>query len=263
MVLLINIGNTSVAVGGCEGETILFTGSCESSLRRTEDEYALTVKGILELNGHRPEEVEGGILSTVVPELGKVVGRAMERLTGRKFLQVGSGIRTGLNIRMDHPAQLGSDLVANAVAANAKYPKPLVIFYLGTATTLSVLDGTGNYLGGMIIPGVQTSLNALSAQAAQLPEIPVAMPQRVIGRNTVECMQSGTIYGCAAMLDGLLDRVEEELQKPVTAVATGRMIDMVLPACRRTILPEPNLSLEGLRLLYQRNLQPRQPRRKG
>ncbi len=262
MVLLIDIGNTSVAVGGCEGERMCFTGSCATDLKKTEDEYALTVKGILELNGCSADQVEGGMISSVVPALRGVVHRAMERLTGKRFLQVGSGIKTGLNIRMDNPAQLGSDLVVNAVAANAKHPKPLVVFYLGTATTVSVLDRTGSYLGGMIIPGLQTSLDALSARAAQLPEIPVAMPQKVIGRNTIECMQSGAIYGCAAMLDGLLTRVEQELGEPVTAVATGRMIDTVLPACQREILPEPNLSLEGLRLLYYKNTQERKPGRR-
>lgn len=253
MVLLIDIGNTNVALGGCEGDILTFTGSCSSDQKRTEDEYALIIKGILELNGHSAKDIEGGIISSVVPSLRGVLYHAMERLTGKQFLMVGSGIKTGLNIRMDNPAELGSDLVVNAVAASAKYPKPLVFFYLGTATTLSVLDGQGNYLGGMIIPGLRSSAEALSAQAAQLPSIPLTRPQRVIGRNTVECMQAGAIYGCAAMLDGLVERVEAELGEPVTAIATGSFINIVLPACRRTIFPEPNLRLEGLLILYQKN----------
>lgn len=253
MILLIDIGNTIMAIGGCEGEKLVFTGSCASDLKKTEDEYALTVKGILELNGFCAADIEGGIISSVVPSLRPVMDRAMKRITGRKFLIVGSGIKTGLNIRMDNPASLGSDLVVNAVAASAKYPKPLLIFYLGTATTVSVIDRNGNYLGGMIIPGLRISADALSAQAAQLPAVPLTHPQRIIGKNTVECMQSGILVGCAAMLDGLVDRMEEELGEPATAIATGSLIDAVLPLCRRTILPEPYLRLEGLRLLYWKN----------
>lgn len=253
MVLLIDIGNTNAAIGGCQGDRLLFTGSCASELKKTEDEYALTIKGILELNGCAPQDVEGGIISSVVPALRSVFFNAMERLTGHQFLMVGSGIKTGLNIRMDNPAQLGSDLVVNAVAACAKYPKPLVFFYMGTATTLSVIDRNGAYLGGMIIPGLRISSDALSAQAAQLPAITLSMPQRVIGRNTIECMQSGAIYGCAAMLDGLVDRIEAELGEPVTAIATGGLIQAVLPACRRKLIPDPNLRLEGLLILYQKN----------
>ncbi|MCD8190011.1 MAG: type III pantothenate kinase [Clostridiales bacterium] len=253
MVLLIDVGNTNVAIGGCEGDRLCFTGSCASDLKKTEDEYALTVKGILELNGFTASQVEGGIISSVVPHLRTVLYQAMKLLTGHAFLLVGSGIKTGLNIHMDNPAQLGSDLVVNAVAANAKYPKPLVFFYMGTATTLSVLDKKGTYLGGMIIPGLRISTDALSAQAAQLPAIPLAMPQRLIGRNTVECMQAGAVYGWASMLDGLVDRVEEELGEPVTAIATGGLLQVVLPACRRHIIPDPHLRLNGLLILYQKN----------
>lgn len=253
MILLIDIGNTIMAIGGCEGEKLVFTGTCASDLKKTEDEYALTMKGILELNGFSPDDIEGGIISSVVPSLRPVMYQAMKRITGHQFLIVGSGIKTGLNIRMDHPAALGSDLVVNAVAASAKYPKPLLIFYLGTATTVSVIDRSGNYLGGMIIPGLRISSDALSARAAQLPAIPLTYPQRLIGKNTVECMQSGIIVGNAAMLDGLVERMEEELGEPATAIATGSFIDAVLPHCKREIIPEPHLRLEGLRLLYWKN----------
>lgn len=253
MVLLIDIGNTNIAIGGCVGESLRFTGSCASDLKRTEDEYALTIKGILELNGCSPRDIEGGIISSVVPALRHVLSHAMKILTGRQFLMVGTGIKTGLNIRMDNPAQLGSDLVVNAVAAAAKYPKPLVIFYMGTATTLSVIDRKGTYLGGMIIPGLRISAEALTAQAAQLPAFNLTMPQRVIGKNTIECMQSGAVYGWAAMMDGLVDRIEEELGESVTAIATGELLSMVLPVCRRHIIPEPHLRLEGLLILYQKN----------
>lgn len=253
MILLIDIGNTIAAIGGCIGEQIVFTGSCASDRKKTEDEYALTIKGILELNGYSPADIEGGIISSVAPSLRPVFYEAMKRLTGRKFLMVGSGIKTGLNIRMDNPAALGSDLVVNAVAACAKFPKPLVIFYLGTATTVSVIDRNSNYLGGMIIPGLRISAEALSARAAQLPVVPLTRPQRMIGKNTVECMQSGIMNGWAAMLDGLTERMEEELGETATVVATGCYLGELLPLCKKEITPAPNLRLEGLRLLYWKN----------
>lgn len=253
MILLIDIGNTIAAIGGCVGDQLVFTGSCASDLKKTEDEYALTIRGILALNGYTPADIEGGIISSVAPSLRPVFYQAMKRLTGHKFLIVGSGIKTGLNIRMDNPASLGSDLVVNAVAACDRFPKPLIIFYLGTATAVSAIDRNGNYLGGMIIPGLGISAEALSARAAQLPVVPLSRPQRMIGKNTVECMQSGILNGYAAMLDGLVERLEEELGEPATTVATGCYIDTVLPLCRRDIIPAPNLRLEGLRLLYWKN----------
>lgn len=253
MLLLIDIGNSTITIGGCDGVNILFTSGCASELKKTADEYALTFQGILALKGYTAQDVEGGIISSVVPALRSVVQKAMEKLTGRTFLMVGSGIKTGLNIRMDSPAQLGSDLVVNAVAASARYPKPLVFFYLSTATTLSVIDRNGAYLGGMIMPGLQISMDALAAQAAQLADVSLCTPQRMIGRNTVECMQSGAVYGWASMLDGLIERIEQELGEPVTAVATGDFLDVVLPCCRRKLIADPDLPLEGLRILYQKN----------
>lgn len=254
MVLLIDIGNTVAAIGGCDGAKMLFTGHCGSDLKKTEDEYALTIKGILELNGYSAGDIEGGIISSVVPALRPVMYQAMKRLTGHRFLMVGSGIKTGLNIRMDNPAALGSDLVVNAVAACDKYQeRPLLIFYLGTATTVSVIDRNSNYLGGMIVPGLRISADALSERAAQLPMVPLSRPQRIIGRNTVECMQSGILIGCAAMLDGIVERIEEELGESVTAIATGCYMEAVLPLCKRSIRSEPDLRLEGLRLLYWKN----------
>lgn len=253
MILLIDIGNTSVSLGVCQGDRICFTGSCASDLKKTADEYALTVKGILALHEVTPGDIEGGILSSVVPSLRPVLRDAMERLTGHSFLMVGSGLKTGLNIRTDNPAQTGNDLIVSAVAASARYSRPMVLIGLGTATTLSVIDEKGAYIGGMIVPGLRVSSDALSGRAAQLPEVPLAVPQRVIGKNTVECMQSGALYGCAAMLDGLLDRLEAELGAPCTAVATGSWAELVLPLCKRDIISDPTLRLRGLLILYRKN----------
>jgi type III pantothenate kinase len=177
----------------------------------------------------------------------------VRRLTGKTFLVVGSGLKTGLNIRTENPDKLGSDLVVDAVAAAAKYPKPTVIFDMGTATTLSVLDKQGRYIGGMIVPGMRVSVDALSAQAAQLPYINLDTPNEVIGKNTVDCMQAGVVYGHAAMLDGLIDRVEDALGSPVTAVITGGLSRIVVPHCRRDIIYDENLLLDGLMILYEKN----------
>ena len=253
MILAIDIGNTNTVLGCLEGERLLFTLRVRSDRDKTSDEYSLLIDGLLRHQGVDPEVLEGGILSSVVPELRTVMANAMKQLTGKKFLAVGAGLKTGLDIRTDNPAQLGADLVVDAVAALAKYRPPLAIFDMGTATTLSVLDKNGAYLGGMIIPGLRLSVDALSARAAQLPYIHLGEPERLIGTNTIDCMQSGAIYSSAAMLDGLLDRVEEELGCPVTAVATGGLIGAVLPYCRRAIHYDENLMLEGLCLLYRKN----------
>jgi type III pantothenate kinase len=262
MILCIDIGNTNLVMGGYEGERLCFQGRCGTDRRKTAEEYALLVQGILQLHRVRVEDITGGILSSVVPPLRQVMQKAMELLTGKRFLLVSSGVKTGLNIHMDIPSQLGSDLVADAVGAAAKYPKPIVFFDMGTATTLSVIDRKGCYLGGMIMPGLRISVDALADNAAQLPTVTLAPPERVIGQNTVECMQSGAIYGHAAMLDGLIDRVEAELGEPATAVATGGLAGVILPCCKRHIHLDETLQLDGLRLIYEKNQQHRQEKRK-
>lgn len=253
MILTIDIGNTNTVLGCWQGEKLILTVRLHTNRDQTADEYCLLVAGLLKNRGIAPGEISGGILSSVVPELRKVMKDAMELMTGRGFLCVGAGLKTGLNIRMDNPAQLGADLVVDAVAALAKYPPPLAIFDMGTATTMSVIDETGAYLGGMIIPGLRLSVDALSARAAQLPYIPLGPPERFIGSNTIDCMQSGAVYGSALMIDGLIRRTGEELGRPVTAVATGGLMAVVHPFCREPLHYDENLMLEGLYLLYKKN----------
>lgn len=253
MILAIDVGNTNTVIGGIRAGELQFTLRIRSDRNKTVDEYVLLLKGLLELHSVQLEGVEGGILSSVVPELKTVLFDAMHRLTGKRFLVVGSGIKTGLNIRMDYPAQLGADLVVDAVSALARYTPPIAIFDMGTATTMSVIDKEGNYIGGMIIPGLRLSVDSLSARTAQLPYIHLGAPPRLIGTNTVDCMQAGAIYSNAAMLDGLADRVEEELGQPVTVVATGGLMSTILPYCKRQIHYHENLLLEGLYILYNKN----------
>lgn len=197
--------------------------------------------------------IEGGILSSVVPYLKTVVCSAVKKLISKQLIVVNPGMKTGLNILIDNPSKLGSDLVVDAVAAVSKYPTPLAIFDLGTATTLSVIDCEGSYRGGMIIPGMRVAVDALSAHAAQLPYINIEPPEKLIGTNTVSCIQSGLIYGNAAMLDGLLERVELELGMSVTGIITGGLANIVLPFCHKKLIYDENLLMDGLKILYDKN----------
>ena len=175
------------------------------------------------------------------------------KVTGLTPMVVGPGINTGLNIQMDNPASVGSDLIVAAVAALQEYTAPLMLIDMGTATTITVVYQGNNYIGGAIIPGVRVSAEALSSRAAQLPGIQLDRPKRAIGKNTIECMRSGIMYGAAAMLDGMVERMEAELGKPVTVVATGGIAQFVVPLCKREIKLEKNLLLKGLNLLYKKN----------
>lgn len=258
MILTIDIGNMNILLGGFEGECLTFTGRCASDRSRTEDEYYLLIRDILGMYGVTPDQIEGGILSSVVPSLRTIVCSALERLTGRRFLVVGPRLKTGLNIRIDDPGELGSDMVVSAVAALAKYPKPIAIFDMETATTLSVINKEGAYLGGALIPGLRVSVDAMSASAAQLPYITLTPPAKLICSSTVSCMQSGAVYGFAAMIDGLSDGVAEELGEKPTILLTGSASKLVAPYCKRNIHLDENLQLEGLRILYEKN----QPKRK-
>ena len=253
MILTIDIGNTNTVLGCWQGEKLLLTLRLHTNRDQTADEYCLLVRQLLESRGVDPAGLSGGILSSVVPELRMVMKEAMRLMTGKTFLCVGAGLKTGLDIRMDNPAQLGADLVVDAVAALAKYKPPLVIFDMGTATTMSVIDGSGAYRGGLIIPGLRLSVDALSARAAQLPFIHLGEPEHFIGSNTIDCMQSGAVYGSALMIDGLIARTAEELGRPVTAVATGGLMALIHRFCRADLRYDADLMLEGLYILYKKN----------
>lgn len=254
MLLAIDAGNSHIVLGCMEGDALRFTARLCTDRAKTRDEYALLLRSLFELHRVDPAVVEGAILSCVVSELTEVLCRAVDAVIGHRPLVVGAGIKTGLNIKIDDPAQLGADLVVGAVAATEKYPKPLIIFDMGTANTMSVIDKEGRFLGGAILAGLQLSVDSLSSGTSQLPHIQLSVPKRVVCSNTVECMQSGAVYGHAAMLDGLIDRVEEELGTPMAAVvATGGLAPMVVPLCKRSIAVEESLMLRGLKLIYEKN----------
>ena len=253
MILAIDIGNTNIVLGGLEGEKILFEARMATDLIKTSDQYCAELKNMLALFEVAPESVSGSIISSVVPPVLNSVKTAIRKLTGKACLVVGPGIRTGLNIRMENPTEVGSDLIVAAVAAIAEYGAPLLLVDMGTATTITAVDETGAFVGGCICPGVKISMEALTGRTAQLPGISLDEPQKDIGKNTRDCMRSGIMFGAAAMLDGLLDRMEAELGTPVKVVATGGISRFVIPLCKRELIYDRSLMLKGLGLLYRRN----------
>ena len=254
MILAIDIGNSNIVLGCMEQETILFEARMATDRIKTSDQYCAELKNMLDLFGVDYHAVEGTIISSVVPQVMNSIRTAVHKLTGKPPLTVGPGLKTGLNIRIDNPAQAGSDLIVAAVAAIRDYGTPLIIIDLGTATTITVVDKNGTFIGGSILPGLKLSLNALTQGTAQLPGISLEAPRRVIGRNTVDCMQSGAMYGTACMLDGMIQRMEEELGYACTVVATGGIAKFVTPLCRREIILDKGLLLKGLGILYRRNV---------
>lgn len=253
MILAIDIGNTNIVLGCIDQKKTRFIERVSTVRTKTELEYAIVIKSVLDLNGVRAEELEGGIICSVVPQITNVMRVATEKILRKQVLVVGPGIKTGLNILMDNPAQLGSDRVAGAVAGINEYLAPLAIIDLGTATTVCVIDGKRNYIGGMILPGVMVSLDSLTMRASQLQGISLEAPKRMIGKNTADCMKSGVIYGSAAMIDGLIDRLEEELGQELTVVATGGLSKVIIPHCKRNIILDDDLLLKGLQIIYHKN----------
>ena len=254
MIFAIDVGNTHIVLGCLEGDSLLFTARVHTDRAKTADEYALIFRNLCDLHQIDRSQVEGAVLSSVVSELTDTLCGAVELVIHHRPLVVGAGIKTGLNIKIDDPGQLGADLVVAAVAATARHPKPLIIFDMGTANTMSVIDRDGRFLGGAILAGLRLSVDSLSSGTSQLPRIQLSVPPRVVCSNTVECMQSGALYGHAAMLDGLIDRVEDELREPMASViATGGLAHMVIPLCRRDITVEEDLMLQGLKVIYEKN----------
>ncbi len=253
MILAVNIGNSNISVGGVQGKNIVFQARLRTDLTKTSDEYAIDLKMLLSIREIPLEQIEGAILASVVPQVLNSMKTALSKLSARNILVVGPGIKTGLNIRIDNPAQTGADLVVGCVAALKLHKPPLIVINMSTATTLMALDASGALIGGSICPGVRISMEALTDRSALLPGIQLDQPKRTIGRNTVECMRSGIMMGTASMLDGLIQRMEKELGGPATVVATGRIGQYVLPLCNTPILYERDLIIQGLAAIYAEN----------
>jgi type III pantothenate kinase len=253
MLLAIDIGNTNIVIGCIRDDVIEFKARIATDHTRTSDQYGVEIKNMLEAFGIRREDISDCIISSVVPPVFNSVRTGVIKVIGKQPMVVGPGLKTGLDIHVDTPSQVGSDRIVIAVAALAEYQAPLILMDLGTATTVEVVTPPKTYIGGVIFPGVKLSLDALTNRAAQLPGISLDKPKQVIGKNTVDCMRSGMMYGTAAMLDGVIERMEEELGCKCTLVATGGMAQFITPLCRREIILEKNLLLKGLNIIYKKN----------
>lgn len=258
MILAIDIGNSNITIGGVEDEKIIFEARMATDRIKTSDQYSVELKNLIELFKVDLEAIDGCIVASVVPPVSNSFYTAIRKVLGIQPMVVGPGIKTGLNILVDNPAQVGSDLIVAAVAALKVAKPPMAIVDMGTATTITVIDENGAFLGGSICTGVKISMEALTSRTAQLPAISLEQPKRVIGRNTVECMQSGLMVGTAAMLDGLVDRMEEEMGQKLTVIATGGIARFVIPMCRREVIYERDLLLKGLAILYKNNVKRRE-----
>ena len=253
MLLAIDIGNTNLVIGCIHDDKILFKARIATDRTRTSDQYGVEIKSILEAYGVKRSDIEDCIISSVVPPVFNSVRTGVIKIIGKQPMVVGPGLKTGLNIHVDVPSQVGSDRIVIAVAALAEYKAPLLLMDLGTATTIESVEPDNVYMGGVIIPGVRVSLDALTSRAAQLPGISLDQPKQVIGKNTVDCMRSGMMYGTAAMIDGLVERMEEELGHRCTLIATGGLAQFITPLCKREIILDKDLLLKGLNIIYRKN----------
>ena len=254
MILTIEIGNSTITLGGVEGQEIRFECRINTDRVKTSDTYCIDLKTLFEIYGVELDAIEGVIISSVVPQVLNSVRTAIRKLLGKEPMVVGPGLKTGLNIRLENPGQMGAGLVAADVAALREHKPPLIIIDMGTATSISVLDKTGAHLGGCICPGMKISLDALTRQTSLLPGIQLDRPEKALGRNTADAMRSGIMYGTAAMLDGLIDRFREELDCEFTIIATGGLAKRVVPLCRHEIIYDHHLVAKGLAALYRDNL---------
>ncbi|HEZ7987186.1 MAG TPA: type III pantothenate kinase [Ruminococcus sp.] len=254
MLLAVDIGNTNI-VFGCvdENDNVKLFERISTNHNATSAEYAVLIKTLLEMNGYSTDNISDAIMSSVVPSVTNTVKEAVKKLFHTDIMVAGPGVKTGLNILIDNPAQLGSDQAVDAVAAIKEYPVPLIVIDMGTATTISVIDNNKCYLGGLIMTGMGVAADALITRTAQLPKINLEAPSKVIGTNTIDCLKSGMLYSNACAIDGIVERIEDELGKKCTVVATGGLSDLVIPLCKRKIIIDSSLLIKGLAIIYRKN----------
>ncbi len=253
MVLAIDIGNTHILLGCFEDRKILFKELLSTDRSYTDLEYASLIKSALEFNVASFDQIEGAIVSSVVPSVTGTIKIAIERFAQVTPVVVGPGVKTGLKIKIDNPAQLGSDLVVSAVAGIKEYGVPQINIYMGTATAFSLIDSEKTFLGTSIGAGMGIASEALSSKTSQLPNVAFETPKKVIGTNTVDSMKSGLICQNAALIDGMIDRIEEEYGDKCVIVATGRYASIVTPLCRHKVICDMELILKGLIEVYFKN----------
>ncbi len=253
MILAIDIGNTHIVLGGITDGSVDFMARLSTNHIKTEDEYGMDIMNVLKLYNVERNAIEGGIISSVVPGILSRIKLSVKKVIGKEPLVVGPGVKTGLNILMDDPGTVGSDRVVSAVAALNEFKLPVIIVDMGTATTIDVIDKNKNYIGGAIMPGVEIGLQALSARTAQLPAIGLETPKRAIGKNTVDCMKSGVVFGTAGMIDGCVERIKEELNEDCSVIITGGLGKNFAEVCRGNYIYDEELLLKGLYIIYNKN----------
>ena len=253
MILTVDIGNSNIVLGGVTGNDIAFEARLRTDTTKTSDEYCIDLKMILDVYGVKTQDIEGSIIGSVVPQVLNSMQTAIKKLTSKPALVVGPGLKTGLNIKIENPAQTGADLVVGCVAALREHKPPMIVIDMGTATTMVVLDRDGALIGGSISPGVKISMDALTDRTALLPGLQLDQPKRAIGRNTIDCMRSGIMLGTACMIDGMVERMEAELGQKTTVIATGGIAKFVIPLCRTPIIYDKDLLVKGLAMLYRDN----------
>ncbi len=252
MLLTVDIGNTNIVLGVYDGDTLLCSGRLHTATEDTELDYLMKLRAFFEANGVG-DTIDGAIIASVVPVLVRVFRRCINTLCGTEPLIVGPGIKTGINIKIDNPAELGADLLVADVAVAAKYKLPAAIFDFGTATTASVLSADASHLGGIIACGAKTGLKAITESAAQLPDIGFKAPSHLIATNTPDALRGGSLIGSAAMMEGLVSRFEKELGDALTVVVTGGVGRAVARVSTLKVIYDENLILDGLKLLYDKN----------
>lgn len=254
MLLVLDVGNTNIVAGVFKGEELLNSYRISTDVSRTSDEYSAIITQLLSLDKIDLNDIEDVIISSVVPEIMHSLENFVLKCTGKEALIVGPGIKTGINIKYENPAQVGADRIVNAVAGFEKYGGPLIIIDFGTATTFCFINEKGEYEGGIITPGVKISSEALFQRASKLHKVELIKPKNVIGKNTISSMQSGIVYGYIGLVDSLVDRIREEMKSPnAKAIATGGLASLIISETKNINIIDKNLTLDGLRIIYEKN----------
>jgi len=253
MIFVVDVGNTNIVLGLYKGKELQRHWRIATNRAATSDEYGILICNLFNHAGVKVEDIEGIIISSVVPPLNYSLERMSETYLKKTPMLVGPGIKTGLNIRYENPREVGADRIVNAVAGIQLYGPPLIIVDFGTATTFCYIDEKGDYIGGAIAPGIGISTEALYQKAAKLPRIELIKPKSTVGRTTVSSMQAGIIFGFAGQVDGIVDRIRDEFQTNARVIATGGLAELISGESRTIDIVNPRLTLQGLQILYERN----------